>query len=102
LVLGAIALGLIACPTVAAHALCLDDIAALKERIQRRPTNDVGTARKELAKAELAEKTSESECRNAVARARRALNTPAAPACPPAAGATPAQVEQCRADRTRH
>ena len=80
---------------VPARAACKDDVKDLKVKIQQNPTNDVATARKELAKAEKAQNISETDCNNAVARAWRALRTPPKLACPAPPGAPAAQVEQC-------
>jgi hypothetical protein len=60
-------------------ANCGDDLPPLEERIKKRPTGDTALATKELRKAQEVQKYSETECLNAVIRAKRALALPAPP-----------------------
>jgi hypothetical protein len=60
-------------------ANCGDDLQPLAERIKKRPTGDTALATKELRKAQEAQQYSETECLNAVIRAKRALALPLPP-----------------------
>lgn len=73
-----IAVLLIAVPT-AVRADCAGDVSALRARLAReKDPQIVAAVRKPLQQAQKQLKGSESECRNAVTRAYRAFNEPAA------------------------